>query len=505
MSLEHIPALPGARPFFGHSTEFTSNRLEFLTQIANEVKSVASLRFPTRDVLVVNSPETVHEVLVSKARSFEKSPLIRFALDPLAGRGLFTSEGALWRRQRRLMAPVFHQARIDALAPAMVACAERACQGLRDGEVRNIAKDTTGIAMSVAGRTLFDIDTLGEADEIGSALTTALQWTDGASSSLATGLQIELQLALGGAARVPAALRPLLERVSARLASPILWPTRRNRELRRAIALLDASVQRMLEKRRAAAHPGDDLLTHLLRARDQDDGSLMDDKQLRDEILTLFVAGHETTANGLAWAIYLLAKHPEQYARARSAVDALGGRRPTLADLPRLEYLTRVFKEALRIYPPVYVFSRMSIADVEVGGHAIPRNTVVLISPFTLQRRSDLWPDPLRFDPDRFSASATPPEDAWIPFSDGPRICIGMHFAMIEAPLVLATMLQHADFELEGDREVQPDESSPTLRPRGGVPVRIRLGSSPRGPHPGEDDTPRDLPGPREHATAPME
>jgi cytochrome P450 len=478
MSLDHIPLVPGGRRFTGHIGELNENRWPFLGRIANEVKGVARLRSPTRDVLLVNSPETVHEILVSKARSFEKSPLIRFALHPLAGRGLFTSEGTLWRRQRRLMAPVFHHAKIDALAPAMVQCAERACERFRDGEQRDIANDTTKIAMSVAGRTLFDIDTLGESDEIGHALTTALQWAEHATSSLAILAQIELHVALGSSSRAPAALRPALERASARLAVPILWPTKLNRELRRAIALLDASVQRMIEKRRASEHPGDDLLTHLLRARDQDDGTVMDDKQLRDEILTLFVAGHETTANGLAWAIYLLAKHPDAYARARSAVDALGGRRPTLADLERLDYLTCVFKEALRLYPPVYAFSRMSVADVEIGGYAVPRNTVVLISPFTLQRRPDLWRDPLRFDPDRFAAGAEPPADAWIPFSDGPRICIGMHFAMIEAPLVLATLLQHADFEIDRDREVHPDTRSATLRPQGGIPVRIRLGST---------------------------
>jgi cytochrome P450 len=254
-----------------------------------------------------------------------------------------------------------------------------------------------------------------------------------------------------------------------------MWPTRRNRELRKAIAVLDARVQRMIDERRAAANPNPDLLTHLLRARD-DDGSRMDDKQLRDEILTLFIAGHETTANGLAWAIYLLARHPEVYARVRAAVDALDGRAPTLADLDRLELLTRVFKEALRMYPPVYLFARMSIADVTIGGYAVPKNTVFLISPWALQHRPDLWPDPDRFDPDRFlpQAEAGRPRDAWIPFSDGPRVCIGMHFAMIEAPLVLATLLQRADFELAADAQIVGTHDAATLRPKGGVPMRIK-------------------------------
>ncbi len=467
--------MPGARPFNGHAGELTEGRLAFLDRVAREVDGVGRFRVPTRDLVVVNSPETVHQVLVSQAKSFEKSPLIRMALDPLVGEGLFTAEGPLWRRQRRLMAPVFHHAKIDALAPAMVECAARVCDGWRDGELLDAARETTRITMAVAGRTLFGIDTFDEADELGKALTVALSWADYATMRLSIAMQVELMVALS-AARVPARLRPGLEQLVTKLRSPILWPTRRNRELRKAIAVLDARVQRMIDERRAAREPSEDLLTHLLRARDQDDGGVMDDKQVRDEIVTLFVAGHETTANGLAWAIYLLARHPEIYAKARAAVDTLAGRAPTLADLGRLELLTRVFKEALRMYPPVYLFARMSIADVTIGGYAIPKHTVCMISPWALHHRADLWPEPTRFDPERFTeaAEAARPSDAWVPFSDGPRVCIGLHFAMIEAPLVLASLMQRADFELASSAEVLPTHDSATLRPGGGVPVRIK-------------------------------
>ena len=203
----------------------------------------------------------------------------------------------------------------------------------------------------------------------------------------------------------------------------------------------------------------------------------MTDKQVRDEILTLFVAGHETTANGLAWALYLLARNPEAYARARAAVDALGGRPATLADLERLEYLSCVFKEALRLYPPVYIISRISVADTSIAGYEVPERSIVVVSPWALQRRADLWPDPTRFDPDRFlpEAEDARPRDAWIPFSDGPRVCIGAHFAQLEGPLVLATLLQRADFALLDEREILPDQASGTLRPLGGVPMRVKL------------------------------
>jgi cytochrome P450 len=475
MALEDIPLVSGAERLRGHTAEFERDRFAFLSRVSNEVDEIGRLRFLTRDIIVVNSPAAIHEVLVDKARSFEKSPMIRIALYPLVGEGLFTSGGALWRRQRRLMAPVFHRPKIDALAPVMVDCARAACEGWADDAVMDVASETTRIAMAVAGRTLFGIDTFDEADTLGHALTVALQWVDHAATSLPIALQVELRLALLGATAGPAPLRRALERTLTRLEAPILWPTRRNRELSRAIALLDARVQRMIDARRAAAEPRHDLLSHLLRARDEDDGGSMSDKQVRDEILTLFVAGHETTANGLAWAIYLLVRHPELYARARAVVDALDGRLPTLADVERLEFLGRVFKEALRLYPPVYLFARISVAEVTIAGHVVPERSIVIVSPWTVQRRADLWPEPTRFDPDRFAPEleAARPRDAWIPFSDGPRVCIGAHFAQLEAPLVLATLLQRADFTLAEDREILPDESA-TLRPLGGIPMRVK-------------------------------
>jgi cytochrome P450 len=475
MTLRDIPLVSGAEGWRGHTTEFERDRFAFLKRIGNEVDDIGRLRFITRDIIMVNSPASIHEVLVEKARSFEKSPMIRIALYPLAGEGLFTSGGQLWRRQRRLMAPVFHQPKIDALAPAMVECARRTCDSWTDDAVLNVANETTRITMAVAGSTLFGIDTFDEADTLGQALTVALEWADYASTSLLMALQVELRLALLGATASAPPVRRTLDGMLTWLEAPVLWPTRRNRELRQAIAVLDARVQRMIDARRAAAEPSQDLLSHLLTARDEDDGGLMSDKQVRDEILTLFVAGHETTANGLAWAIYSLVRQPELYARARAVVDGLGGRLPSLADLGRLEFLTRAFKEALRLYPPVYLFARISVAEVTVAGRVVPDRSIVLLSPWTVQRRADLWPEPTRFDPDRFAPEleATRPTDAWIPFSDGPRVCIGAHFAQLEAPLVLATLLQRADFTLTDDREIVPDESA-TLRPRGGMPMRVK-------------------------------
>jgi cytochrome P450 len=330
--------------------------------------------------------------------------------------------------------------------------------------------------MAVAGRTLFGMDTVSEADTLSEALTVALHWVDTAARSLPMMLQVELRLALLARASGPAPLRRVVDGVTTRLERPILWPTARNREMSRAIALLDERVQRMIDQRRSSPELKDDLLSHLLQARDDHDGTGMNDKQMRDEILTLFVAGHETTANGLAWSMHLLARDPALYARARATVDALQGRTPTLADLEQLDFLTCVFKEALRLYPPVYLIGRICVEDTTIAGHAIPQHTVLIISPWSLQRRADLWPDPTRFDPDRFARANdnSRPRDAWIPFSDGPRVCIGAHFSQLEAPLVLASLLQRADFEMLDTEPVVPDESA-TLRPRGGVPARIHL------------------------------
>jgi cytochrome P450 len=198
-------------------------------------------------------------------------------------------------------------------------------------------------------------------------------------------------------------------------------------------------------------------------------------KQVRDEVLTLFVAGHETTAAALAWALMLLGQHRDVYAALRREVDALRGP-PSMDDLPQLGLALRIFKESMRLYPPVYLFGRVALEDTEVAGYRIPRGTVVLVSPFALQRKPDLWPDPERFDPARFlpEAEAKRHKAAFIPFSAGPRTCLGNHFALAEGPLVLATLFRHADFELVDARGAEPDARA-TLRPRGGIPMRVRL------------------------------
>ena len=253
---------------------------------------------------------------------------------------------------------------------------------------------------------------------------------------------------------------------------------RRHREFRQAIRYLDARVQRMIDERRRATARGSsdlpqDLLSRLLEASDDVDTGhpKMSDRQVRDEVLTLFVAGHETTATGLAWTLYAAVRDRTIYARMRDEVDALG-KRPTPEDLPRLGYCLRAFKEALRVYPPVYMFGRDATCDVTVAGFELPRRTNVMLCPWAMHHAGHVWSDPERFDPDRFSPEqeASRHRYAYLPFGAGPRICLGNHFAYMEAQLALAVLLSRYDFELLGDDGPEP---SATLRPKHGVRMRV--------------------------------
>ncbi|MFO0614688.1 MAG: cytochrome P450 [Polyangiaceae bacterium] len=479
MSLDRIPDLPGARRWFGHLPEVRSDRMGFVRRIAADGRPFLRLRAPFGQLALINDPALVQEVFVEKVRSFAKAAMTRFSIYPLAGEGLFSSDGELWRKQRKLMAPLFHPTQVDSYAGDMVECARRALARFHDGEMA-IARETTRITMSVAGKTLFDADTFDEADALGAALTVALDWgSENAGSPLAIGhivarrtlldLRAALARRFGEAARVPSAIGALADR----LHGPLFLPGGSGAALRDALRVLDDRVARMIADRRRAPGTRRDLLSKLLEARDEDDGSAMSDRQVRDEVLTLFVAGHETTATSLAWALYELAGNPDLYAKAEAEADALRGD-PTLEDLPRLPLLLRVFKEALRKYPPVYLVGRDAITDVEIGGVGIPKDTNLTLSTYSLHHRRDLWPEPDRFDPDRFlpEREAARSRFAYLPFGAGPRICIGYPFAFMEGQLVLAAMLRRARYSRVA--EVAPEPSA-TLRPKGDMPMRVRL------------------------------
>ncbi len=451
-----------------------NDRLGGLGQIGADQRDLVRFSSLFGNVVLVNTPDLAHTVLVRNAKHFEKSAVLRGALYPLAGEGLFTSEGELWRAQRKLMAPLFQPDAIAGYAGAMIDGASRVVDTWSDGATIDMARETTRIAMSVAGKTLFDIDTFEDADALGDALTTVLEWVGTATGSAPMVIQARASVMLGRIADRSPRFETRLRQLSRRAMIPIRFPGARTRALEAALDFLERRVRRMIAERRA--DPGDraDLLSRLLAARDADSGTAMSDKQVRDEVLTLFVAGHETTANALAWSLMLLCQNPDWHARARAEARAIAT--PSAADPAALPILTRVFKEALRLYPPVYIFGRVASRETEIDGYAIPKGSVVLVSPFALHRRPDLWPEPERFDPDRFlpEAEAARARTAYLPLGAGPRVCIGSTFALTEGPLVLATVLGRADVALANPRGAEPEPVA-TIRPKNGLPMRVEL------------------------------
>ncbi|MCC6646292.1 MAG: cytochrome P450 [Polyangiaceae bacterium] len=474
-----LPLAPGANRF-GHLRAFDEDRIGTMRALARMSAPLVRARFLHREVYVANSVETTHELLVERARSFEKSPGIRILLRDLAGEGLFTSEGELWRRQRRLMAPLFHADRLDEYTRAMRFEANRALDRVPAGARVDLAREMTRITMGVVASTLFGTDTAADADALGEALTVALGFTGDALASPWLSLQIMLvELAETARDRGPARLRALGERGAARLREPVLLPGARAPEFRRAIASLDRHVQGFIETRRAQGLARGDLLTKLLGARDPDGAAEgMSDRQIRDEAKTLFVAGHETTATALTWALYLLARHPEARARVQAEADAFDERPDAAHDPSTLVYTTRVFKEALRLYPPLVMIARRALEPVVLGGVALPARAIVFASPYALHFREELFARPEEFDPERFTpeAEAARHKSAWIPFGVGPRVCIGNHFALLEGPIVLATWMKRATLDVELGRPIEPDRFA-TLRPKGEVWARV----TPRG------------------------
>ncbi len=473
-----MPYAPGGEGLLGHNRDFRVDRMGVLRSISAAPQPVMRLRlpFPGIRAVVINDPDLAQEVLVEKGRSFDKSDMLRFSLWNLAGEGLFTSNGELWRRQRRLLAPLFTPRALEAYAGDMVQCAERTVAGWKDGQELLLAHETTRLTMGIAGKTLFDADTFSEADEIGDALSVALGWTGWIMARPFAVAHVVSRRAIRRlAARTRGRTRARLDEAARRLQGPLALFGGRGRGLARAIAFLDEHVQKMIDDRRRSARDHADLLTRVLEAKDED-GSAMSDRQVRDEVLTLFVAGHETTATSLAWTLYYACKDPGLYAAMEQEADAAADP-PTVADLPRLGLCLRAFKEALRLAPPVYVFGRDSREPVTIGGYQLPAPTNVMVSPWALHHSPQLWPDPERFDPDRFlpDREAARHRYAYLPFGAGPRVCLGNHFAYLEAQLALAVLLRRYRFELLHDDEPEP---AATLRPKHGIRVKVHLRTS---------------------------
>ena len=453
-----VPYLRGTFPF-GCAKEMRADPLGLLLRARSTLGDLVKMHLGPYPIYMLFRPEHVEHVLQKNPANYLKDGYEH--LEPMVGNGLLSSEGELWRRQRRLIQPAFHKKRLDGMARIMTDATEAMLARWRDGlrrggpqgGVLDANREMSRLTLEIVGRTLF-----------GSAL-------GGEASRGEEALSLVFRLGFDRAGRF--------------VQVPFGIPTPKNLRYRKGIRDMDEIVGSLLEARRNAVPRGGDdpmggdLLDMLLAAHGTDDG--ITEKQLRDEILTIMGAGYETTARALCWTFYLLDAHPEAARKLRTELNGvLAGRTPTVEDLPRLSYTRMVLQESMRLFPPVWGLSRRLREADEVGGARIPKGNRVIISAYVTHRHPDLWPEPEKFDPERFSDATLmdrPPRDmpryAYFPFSGGPRQCVGVNFAAMEATLLLATIAQSFELSVIPGHHIEPEPSF-TLRPGNGLPVTLR-------------------------------
>jgi cytochrome P450 len=435
------PPGPKGRFLLGSLVEVARDWLGFYKQCAEEYGDVVRVRLAHVPVYLVVHPRDIETVLITNAANFTKSADYR-ALARVLGNGLLTSEGEFWKRQRGLIQPAFHRQNILAYAQVMTEAAHRMLVSWKNEEERNIHDDLMRVTLEIVGQCLYGAEVSGAAEQVGHAM----------------------EIVMGR----------FVTNASAAMLFPFDIPVFFARSEQRAIRELDKIISGIIRERRSSEQPQEDLLEMLLGARDAD-GNPMSDTQLRDEVMTLFLAGHETTAIALSWACYLIAQNPHvEAALAEELQEVLSGRVPTPEDLPRLRYTEMVLKESMRLYPAVWGIGRKALADCELGGYRVPAGSNIFILQWRTQRDARFFPDPERFEPDRWRddpvRSGKIPRFAYFPFGGGPRVCVGASFAMMEASLLLAMIQQRFHLELVRKHPVQPF-ASVTLRPKYGIRV----------------------------------
>jgi cytochrome P450 len=434
---------PPRRWIVGNLPEVQRDMLGFFQRCARDYGDVAYFRLGPRRMVLLSHPDHIEQVLVTDNRKFAKNFALQL-LRPLLGDGLLTSEGSAWLRNRRLIQPAFQRKRIEEYGSTMVDLAQRTVTGWRDGQQVDMHAEMMKLTLAIAAKTLMGVDVGDVSSEVGNSLEVIMADFSSRFESV----------------------QPL----------PVWLPTPGNLKLKRAVRHLEQVIQRIVSERRASAHDGSDLLSMLVHARDEDDGRGFTDRQLRDEVMTLLLAGHETTANALTWTWYLLAQHPQAEQRLLAELEGvLAGRGPTVANLPRLVYTERVILESMRLYPPAYSFGRRVVEPVTIGGYRLTVGTNALLPQCVVHRDPRWFEEPDRFQPDRWADDLIHriPKYAYFPFGGGPRVCIGNTFAMIEAVLLLATMAQKFGLSLAAGHEVRP-WASITLRPRNGIQCVLR-------------------------------
>ncbi len=439
-----LPPGPKGLPLVGVSFNLLQDPLELMRRVTREYGDIVRIPVILQSRILLNHPDYIQQLLLFQQSKFHKSTLTKETTERLLGQGLLISEGDFWRRQRRLAQPAFHRHRINEYAPTMLECAEMKARDWRDGDTRNMAEEMMELTLEAAVRTLFGTTLPGEAQQVGRAMTFLMRYS--------------------------------LRRARAPFRIPAGWPTPKNRRATKEFGFLDSLVYRIIEERKAQGngHRHSDLLSMLMGAMDED-GTQMTPQQLRDETMTLFLAGHETTALTLSWTWYLLSQNPAAEARLHEELrGVLGERAPGVADLERLPYLNAVISEVLRMYPPAYIMARTSIAPSSFGGYDFPTGSTMMVSQWVMHRDARYFDDPDSFRPERWLDGLADrlPAGAYFPFGDGPRRCIGQGFALLESALVIGALAQRFRFELVPGTTVTP-EPLVTLRPKNGIRMTI--------------------------------
>lgn len=444
MSYQRPPG-PKGHFIWGNLRQFQQSPPRYLLQIAYQYGDIVYLRLAMYHCYLVTEPTAIHEVLVTQQDKFQKGRFDKAILSKFLGNGILLSEGDFWRRQRRLSQPAFHSKRIAAYADTMVAYTNRRMAQWHDGAIIQIDAEMMQLTMEIVSKTLFDHDIYGMTNNVGQAIAVLQEIANREFQSV--------------------------------IPIPDWLPIPHTRYRKAAKRELDAIVNYFIQARRAEGEADrGDLLSMLLLARGDDD-ERMDDQQLRDEAVTLFSAGHETTSNALTWAAHLLSQHPELAEKLYQEVDSvLDGRPARFDDVRNLTYTAMIIKETLRLYPPAWVLiGREALEDVKIGAYIIPKGSRVFISPYVMHRLPRYWDEPERFYPERFAPEreAQISKYVYLPFGGGPRICIGNSFAMMEAILALATMAQRWRFLPLAGQSVAINPQI-TMSPKGGLRLRLQ-------------------------------
>lgn len=440
------PPGPRGRPLIGHAVEYIREPLAFMLRVQREYGGLVKLHVPMMPTWLVSDPALIEQILITDVKSYGKDRTIRFLGEEVIGQGLLSSDGALWRRQRRLAQPAFHKERIAQYTRIMLRCGQAYLDTLRPGQTRSIVDDMMQLTLRVVLRALLSIEAADTTEDIRQAFSVIME-----------------RHAVG-----PFLMFPAL----AKLPLPI------NRRTTDAVRRLEGHVLRVIrERREGTSEPAQpDLLAMMLAARDED-GSAMSDTQLRDEVLTMFLAGHETTALLMSYSFLLLSQNPAALAALTQELrSVLSGRVPTLADLPSLRYTEAVLLETMRLYPPAWTIGREVTSDTELGGYPLAKGTQVVMSQWVLHRNPDYFADPETFRPERWldGLQKRLPRFAYMPFGGGPRLCIGHSFAMIEATLLLAMIASRFRLHVDADlRKPLRFLLAVTLRPRDGLNARV--------------------------------